>query len=100
MFTIPINFDGLIGPVAQTAFVGSGPGSKLAPSPFHWCSADGAAHDDPVGRRLFFTRGYRDEDVVMVAVSRAPLRARNDAVGPEVTVDHALRHGLCAWDNS
>ena len=32
-----------------------------------------------------------------MAVYRAPMRSRNDAVEPEATIDRARRHGLCGF---
>jgi hypothetical protein len=36
----------------------------------------------------------------MVAVYRAPMRSRNDAVSPEATIDRARRLGLCGFGQS
>jgi hypothetical protein len=37
---------------------------------------------------------------LMVAVYRAPLRSRNDAIAPQTTIDRARRLGLCGFGQS
>jgi hypothetical protein len=37
---------------------------------------------------------------LMVAVYRAPMRSRNDAVAPQATIDRARRLGLCGFGQS
>jgi hypothetical protein len=37
---------------------------------------------------------------LMVAVYRAPMRSRNDAVSPQATIDRARRLGLCGFGQS
>jgi hypothetical protein len=37
---------------------------------------------------------------LMVAVFRAPMRSRNDAVEPQATIDRARRLGLCGFGQS
>lgn len=37
---------------------------------------------------------------LMVAVYRAPMRSRNDAVAPQATIDRARRRGLCGFGQS
>jgi hypothetical protein len=36
----------------------------------------------------------------MIAVYRAPMRSRNDAIAPQATIDRALRLGLCGFGQS
>ena len=46
---------------------------------------------------MFSWLHHRGTMSLMVAVYRAPMRSRNDAVAPQATIDRARRLGLCGF---